>query len=447
MTPKLLRNQLRDKFVLVIGDSVAKNFAASVMCVLHSSSWNQTERFQFENRGSVAHGMQIPRYNIRVASVTSNFLSNATALPSTSSTPSPYFGSRVNLDQLQDDILNLMPLADLVVFEATNWWTSRANKFFIGDTELSTVSVTDAYEIALQTLKSFVERAQERAFKGTAVLLGASPTHYELPLPGVPGGSCQVNQKLTWLQAQEIRQGDTSMEGFREVERRVLSGSPIRYLDVGPMSDSRPDGHIQNWMDPGGDSTFTSPKAGAVGVKRLQEGAAPGTYFGPKIDNGKPITVEFDLGSDTITVESREGENLLHLAERCGAMKASEEFCFEGTCCHCEMEVEGGASEAGYRAMGGSDLIRSCICPVPGRNGGTLKVRILSEEDVWGDGVLPSASPPLFTTSASPFTAAAAAAAGAGGVGGAADGPSAAGAAGAPGAADAAVLLGQSLTG
>ncbi|CAI5946620.1 unnamed protein product [Closterium sp. NIES-65] len=137
-----------------------------------------------------------------------------------------------------------------------------------------------------------------------------------------------------------------------------------------------------------GDSTFTSPKAGAVGVKRLQEGAAPGTYYGPKIENGNPITVEFDLGSETITVESREGENLLHLAERCGAMKPSEEFCFEGTCCHCEMEVEGGASEAGYRAMGGSDLIRSCICPVPGRNGGTLKVRILSEEDAWGDGVL-----------------------------------------------------------
>ncbi|CAI7895831.1 unnamed protein product [Closterium sp. NIES-54] len=332
MTPKLLRDQLRDKFVLVIGDSVAKNFAASVMCVLHSSSWNQTERFQFENRGSVAHGMQIPRYNIRVASVTSNFLSNATALPSTSS--SPYFGSRVNLDQIQDDILNLMPAADLVVFQATNWWTSRANKFFIGDTELST----------------------ERAFNGTAVLLGASPTHYELPLPGVPGGSCQVNQKLTWLEAQELRQGDTSVEGFREVERRVLSGSPIQYLDVGPMSDSRPDGHIQNWMDPGetrlrgsesrlrslillmatllfslpvatalassrlsrdqlrprrravtaqagGDSTFTSPKAGAVGVKRLQEGAAPGTYFGPKIDNGKPITVEFDLGSDTVSLK------------------------------------------------------------------------------------------------------------------------------------------------
>ncbi|CAI5993175.1 unnamed protein product [Closterium sp. NIES-64] len=151
--------------------------------------------------------------------------------------------------------------------------------------------------MALQTLKSFVERAQERAFKGRAVLLGASPTHYDLPLPGVPGGSCQVNQKLTWLQerafkgravllgaspthydlplpgvpggscqvnqkltwlqAQEIRQGDTNVEGFREVERRVLSGSPIQYLDVGPMSDSRPDGHIQNWMDPGETSLST----------------------------------------------------------------------------------------------------------------------------------------------------------------------------------------------
>ncbi|GJP68879.1 hypothetical protein CLOP_g2668 [Closterium sp. NIES-67] len=256
MTPKLLRNQLRDKLVLVFGDSVAKNFATSVMCVLHSSSPNLSEPLRFENRGSVvAHGMQIPRYNIRVASVTSNFLTNATDLPLSSS--SPVGGYRVNLDQLQDDILNLLPSADLVVFQATNWWWSRSNKFFIGDTELTTISTTEAYEIGLQTLRFFVERAQQRAFKGTAVLLGASPTHYDVPLQGVAGGSCQVNQKLTWLEAQEVRQGDSNTERFREVERRVLLESPIQYLDVGPMSDWRPDGHIQRWMDPGGASPST----------------------------------------------------------------------------------------------------------------------------------------------------------------------------------------------
>ncbi|OAE29243.1 hypothetical protein AXG93_3825s1130 [Marchantia polymorpha subsp. ruderalis] len=65
-----------------------------------------------------------------------------------------------------------------------------------------------------------------------------------------------------------------------------------------------------------------------------------------------------------------------------------QEFCFEGSCCHCEMEIPGGAAEVGYRAdASGADLIRSCICPVPkGRK--VVEVNVLSEDDVWGEGVL-----------------------------------------------------------
>ncbi|KAL2610443.1 hypothetical protein R1flu_029016 [Riccia fluitans] len=89
-----------------------------------------------------------------------------------------------------------------------------------------------------------------------------------------------------------------------------------------------------------------------------------------------------------ITVECRAGENLLRVAERCGVTVPNAEFCFEGSCCLCEMEVQGGAVEVGYRAdTSGADLIRSCICPVPkGRK--IVDVNVLSEDNVWGEGVL-----------------------------------------------------------
>ncbi|CAI5957518.1 unnamed protein product [Closterium sp. NIES-65] len=51
-----------------------------------------------------------------------------------------------------------------------------------------------------------------------------------------------------------------------------------------------------------GDSTFTSPKAGAVGVKRLQEGAAPGTYYGPKssASRGRAATARWRLREEQV---------------------------------------------------------------------------------------------------------------------------------------------------
>lgn len=134
---------------------------------------------------------------------------------------------------------------------------------------------------------------------------------------------------------------------------------------------------------------FTSPKRGAVGEERLKQGAVAGTYWGPDAAEGTgEVLLHFDTGSRQITASARVGENILRAAERAGAMVPDLDFCFEGTCCHCEMEVAGGAPEVGYRADPSTgDLVRSCICPVPaGRR--ELRVRILSEEDAWGDGVL-----------------------------------------------------------
>lgn len=112
---------------------------------------------------------------------------------------------------------------------------------------------------------------------------------------------------------------------------------------------------------------FTSPKSGAVGEERFKQHAEPGTYWGAEQTSGERCSVVFSIGTAEVTVDAGVGENLLRVAERSGVLIPNT---------------------VGYRAdPTAGDLVRSCICPVPARNG-PLRVRVLSEADAWEDGVL-----------------------------------------------------------
>ncbi|CAI5477284.1 unnamed protein product [Closterium sp. Yama58-4] len=125
--------------------------------------------------------------------------------------------------------------------------------WYVGGKEATTMNATAAYERGLATLRDYVAgSAGAGGFKGRAVVMGVSPAHYNLPVAGVKKGSCQVNSMLTSAQAATVRSGDSSSSDLRAIQQRVLAGSPVAYVDVNPMSDSRPDGHIQNWSVKGG---------------------------------------------------------------------------------------------------------------------------------------------------------------------------------------------------
>lgn len=133
---------------------------------------------------------------------------------------------------------------------------------------------------------------------------------------------------------------------------------------------------------------FRGPKSGAVGSQRFKESAAPGTYWSETAEFGEEVRISFNKGSEMVACTARVGENLLRVAERCQVMTPNSDFCFEGSCCHCEMEVVGGAKEVGGCAATKVDeLIRSCICPVPVASG-TIQVNLVNEDDVWGEQVV-----------------------------------------------------------
>ncbi|KAL3130617.1 hypothetical protein ABBQ38_008011 [Trebouxia sp. C0009 RCD-2024] len=132
------------------------------------------------------------------------------------------------------------------------------------------------------------------------------------------------------------------------------------------------------------------PKTGLVGPARFLDSAAPGTYHDSSehCDDKIDIVFEMDAGRQ-LTIQAPVGSNLLRAAEAAEAVKLNRDFCFEGSCELCQFEVEAGAQELGSKAQPGEqELVRGCLTPIPGRQSGTLHVKVLSEEDVWAQGVL-----------------------------------------------------------
>ena len=81
-------------------------------------------------------------------------------------------------DEIQ---MNFVP----VFLQATAWWSESICRFFIGGQHVK-MSLKEAYAKSLETLKEALAAA---GFKGTAVMMGVSPTHYDVP--GYPHLRCR----------------------------------------------------------------------------------------------------------------------------------------------------------------------------------------------------------------------------------------------------------------
>ncbi|CAI5491581.1 unnamed protein product, partial [Closterium sp. Naga37s-1] len=279
VSPHSLAEMFRGKLVLVFGDSLSKNFAASLQCMLHAADSTAARSYRLAQKKTAEWGVEFPTYKIRFVSVFSNWLNNATSLPDKNGIEQ----HRIDLDGLDQRIKDLLPIADIVIFQATAWWMPPINRWYVGGKE-ATMKATAAYERGLTTLRDYVA-GSGGGFKGRAVVMGVSPSHYDLPVAGVKKGSCKVNSMLTSAQTATLRSGDGSSSDLRAIQQRVLGGSSVVYMDVKPMSDWRPDGHIQNWSVKDAHTTLwcetTSPPAhasvplGAVPLRALPVSPSP----------------------------------------------------------------------------------------------------------------------------------------------------------------------------
>ncbi|CAI5972938.1 unnamed protein product [Closterium sp. NIES-64] len=250
VSPRSLAELLRGKLVVVFGDSLSKNFAASLQCMLYAADSAAAKAYRLAQNKTAEWGVEFPTYKIRFVSVFSNWLNNASSLPDKNGIEQ----HRIDLDGLDQRIKDVLPIADIVIFQATAWWLPPINRWYVGGAEV-TMKATAAYERGLTTLRDYVADSSRRSsgkFKGRAVVMGVSPSHYNLPVRGVKKGKCNVTSMLTSAQTATVRDGDGATSELRAIQQRVLGGSAVAYVDVKPMSDWRPDAHIQNWSVKGG---------------------------------------------------------------------------------------------------------------------------------------------------------------------------------------------------
>ncbi|GMH36711.1 hypothetical protein BSKO_04584 [Bryopsis sp. KO-2023] len=116
---------------------------------------------------------------------------------------------------------------------------------------------------------------------------------------------------------------------------------------------------------------------------RNAKGAVRGTYYWKQEDSAQPVTVTFDTASGEVVAEAREGENVLRVAQKCKAVKDDPDFCYEGTCELCVMEIKGVAEVGQRRDPKAGEFVRTCITPVPPRD--IVKVKVPSDEDLWSN--------------------------------------------------------------
>jgi len=98
----------------------------------------------------------------------------------------------------------------------------------------------------------------------------------------------------------------------------------------------------------------------------------------------KLVDVIFHKGDNDITTNVPAGTNLLTVAEECGAIDVDSEFCLQGSCYKCEVEVQGGALEEGG-APEAQDVVRACLCTVKEPSNGEEEMHVTTFDDDDGD--------------------------------------------------------------
>lgn len=238
MTPNLFADALRNKVVMVAGDSVSRILASSVLCILSAA-----KRSQFRLSRRYFNGVGLPAfrsdyYNITVLRVFSNTLNQIGSVDGSRK------AKRIDIDVVDPRIRGLLSSVDVAIFQAAAWWTNFANQYYVNN-QRQDMDVLSAYSRAVTTLAKYLEDKSQ--FKGRALLLSPSPSHYNLP-DGVPAhsGECQFNKPFspdlgasTWKQLWLRQMYDTQKQALGNF-------TTLRFLDISRMSASRADGHLAN---------------------------------------------------------------------------------------------------------------------------------------------------------------------------------------------------------
>ncbi|KAI4374209.1 hypothetical protein MLD38_012226 [Melastoma candidum] len=241
----MLLDQLRNKRLVYVGDSLNRGQWVSMVCLVESAISPARKSFSYHHNNSLIV-FQVSDYNASI-----EFYWAPLLVESNSDDP---FNHR-----LPDRIVRIQAIekharhwsdADVLVFNSYLWWRRPEMKllwgsFEAGDGLYKDVLMPRAYEMALQTWSDWMEIHVNRT-KTRVVFVTMSPTHEKAEeWDGVPGRNCYGETEPVTKEGYRGSDWDPAIMQAVEVamERLRKKGLLVEVLNITQLSEYRKEAH------------------------------------------------------------------------------------------------------------------------------------------------------------------------------------------------------------
>ncbi|CAI5941423.1 unnamed protein product [Closterium sp. NIES-64] len=242
---------MRNKKLLMVGDSIMGNMYESLLCLITSGPFTHRKVSYRTPSGARFRGFSFPGFRFEIHYYFLPHLMRS-AIGYNENGKKGNHGYQIDVDVIDPDLLHVIPAYHGIIFHSMAWWMqnvpgrSKKNSYFRGG-KLVEVSDVDAYREAMHNLGQHLKNMD---YPGVPYFVSSSPKHYSPPANATKAGACGATSVVKAAVAQ-LYPTTQETENFYAMQKLSLTGtgSPMRLLRVTRLSAVRPDGHLGLWSD------------------------------------------------------------------------------------------------------------------------------------------------------------------------------------------------------
>ncbi|KAL5065885.1 hypothetical protein RYX36_027622 [Vicia faba] len=234
--------RLRDKNLMLVGDSMNRNQFESILCILREGLHNKSKMYEMHGhkitKGRGYFIFKFEDYNCTVSFVRSHFLVKEGVRLNAQGSSNP----TLSIDRI-DKTSNRWKRADILVFNTGHWWahgkTARGiNYYKEGDYLYPKFDQVEAYRKAITTWGKWIDN-NINPKRQTVYYRGYSSAHFRGG-DWDSGGSCNGETEPV-LNGSILNNYPLKMKIVEEVIQRMKI--PVKLLNVTRLTNFRKDGH------------------------------------------------------------------------------------------------------------------------------------------------------------------------------------------------------------